>query len=53
MPHYFRCETYVTTLDIGLNVMPQRWPKVFLRQQLTSLFDIKMASQRIIVMVAD
>ena len=53
MPYCFRCQTHVTALDVGFNVVSQEWLKVFLRQKLTSHFDTKMASQQVVVMPAD
>ena len=53
MPHRFRCQTHVTALDVGLDVVPEGWPVVLPSQQLAGLFDAKMARQRIVVMTAD
>ena len=53
MSHRFRYQTYVTAVDIGLNVVSEVWPLVLPSQQLTSLFDAKMARQRIVMMTAD
>ena len=42
--HRFQCQIHVITFDVGFNIVPQGWLKVFLRQQLLSLFNTKMAS---------
>ena len=53
LPHRFQCQTYVTTFDIGLNVVPQSWPVVLPCKELTGLLDTKMADQQIVAMLAD
>ena len=53
MPYRFRCQTHVTALNVGLDVVPEGWPVVLMSQQLAGFFDAKMARQKIIVMTAD
>ena len=53
MPHRFQCQTHVTVLDIGFDVVSEGWPVVFPSQQLAGLFNAKMAGQRVVVMPAD
>ena len=41
------------SLSIGLNVVAEGWPIVFLGQQFASFLDVKMAGQKIFVVTAN
>ena len=53
VPHRFQCQTHVTALDVGFNVVPEGWLVVLPCLELTGLLDAKMAGQRVVVMPAD
>lgn len=40
-------------LDVDIDIMPERWPVIFLSDQLPSLVDSEVACQRIVMVSAD
>ena len=46
-------QTNVTAFYVGLDVVAEGWPVVFLGQQFVSLLNAKMAGQKIVVVTAN
>ena len=53
MADYFKCQANAKVFYVGLYIMAESRPIVFLSQKLTSFLDTKMANQKIFVVMAN
>lgn len=53
MPYFFRSETDVTALNLGLDVFPQSRPLVVPVNQLSDFIDSTMTYKRVVVVSAN